>query len=431
MRSQGPQNRAKADVKRFFAEFGGPVGTTLGTVLELRRTGTTANGAVITGNSEINGHLVVNSGSSNTILTLRNTLESAGWDLVADADNVLKFSLSGTGTILQLEDDRVDIPQHLRLGTSFANNNHPLYIHQSETGSGAFRLDTERYGIYIDALNDTTPLSGYSLRMDVPNSGRFDYGNHGGLGLTQSTYGYGFISDCSNDSAKTGYSFKMFGATKAFQVNNDNTITLGAFDVDYSGNRLTITNGSSDRVIIQNDSTVETPCLHLSSINRTTGRAFGLVVISHDTSGYDNGGAYHAKYYSGASVKYQVLVNGNVQNANNSYGALSDSKLKHTITDSNPQLDKLMNVRIVDYFLNEDLDAYQTKKKGVIAQELEQHFPSLVETIADLDQNNNDLGTTTKSVKYSVFIPILIKALQEANQKIIDLEARVSALEQP
>ena len=43
------------------------------------------------------------------------------------------------------------------------------------------------------------------------------------------------------------------------------------------------------------------------------------------------------------------------------------------------------------------------KEVGVIAQEVEQIFPSLVDTDGD----------NVKSVKFSVFVPMLIKALQE------------------
>ena len=38
-----------------------------------------------------------------------------------------------------------------------------------------------------------------------------------------------------------------------------------------------------------------------------------------------------------------------------------------------------------------------------------------------------DLGTTTKSVKYSVFVPMLIKAMQELNAKVESLEAQLNA----
>ena len=53
-------------------------------------------------------------------------------------------------------------------------------------------------------------------------------------------------------------------------------------------------------------------------------------------------------------------------------------------------------------------DAEKTKQIGVIAQELETVFPSLV------DEDSEG----TKGVKYSVFVPMLIKAIQELKAEL-------------
>jgi hypothetical protein len=123
-----------------------------------------------------------------------------------------------------------------------------------------------------------------------------------------------------------------------------------------------------------------------------------------------------------------IYGNGNIQNANNSYGSLSDSKLKENIVDATPKLDKLMQVKVRNYNLKGDYEKF--KQIGVIAQELETVFPSLIEETADKDAEGNDLGTTTKAVKYSVFVPMLIKAIQEQQAIITDLKSRIEALEQ-
>ena len=117
----------------------------------------------------------------------------------------------------------------------------------------------------------------------------------------------------------------------------------------------------------------------------------------------------------GTAGALYVQGNGNCLNTNNSYGALSDIKLKENIVDTSPKLAQLNQVRIVNYNLIGD----SNKQLGVIAQELEQVFPSMVDETVDRDSEDNDLGTTTKSVKYSVFVPMLIKAMQE-QQVIIE-----------
>ena len=129
---------------------------------------------------------------------------------------------------------------------------------------------------------------------------------------------------------------------------------------------------------------------------------------------------------AGGTVSFQVLASGNAQNTNNSYGAISDAKLKENIVDASPKLDKLNQVRIVNYNLK---TAPDQQLLGVVAQELEQIFPGMVEETSDTDNKGNDLGTTTKSVKYSVFVPMLIKAMQEQQAIITALTARVAALE--
>jgi hypothetical protein len=116
-------------------------------------------------------------------------------------------------------------------------------------------------------------------------------------------------------------------------------------------------------------------------------------------------------YAGSASLQFRVYNNGNVQNSNNSYGSLSDIKLKENIVDATPKLADLMNVKIRNYNLKNDES--KLKQIGVIAQELETVFPSLIDESKDTDKEGNDLGTITKSVKYSVFVPILVKAIQE------------------
>jgi hypothetical protein len=138
---------------------------------------------------------------------------------------------------------------------------------------------------------------------------------------------------------------------------------------------------------------------------------------------------------SSAQVVFQVLGNGNAQNSNNSYGAVSDAKLKENIVDATPKLTGLMQVKVRNYNLIGDT----TKQIGVVAQELETVFPSMIDVTADYesvtttDADGNETtervakGTTTKSVKYSVFVPMLIKAIQEQQAIIESLKARLDA----
>lgn len=126
----------------------------------------------------------------------------------------------------------------------------------------------------------------------------------------------------------------------------------------------------------------------------------------------------------GGTTNIKIQGNGNIQNANNSYGALSDIRLKENIVDATPKLEKLMQVRVRNYNLKGDYEKH--KQLGVIAQELESVFPAMVDETIDKDKDGNELGTTTKSVKYSVFIPMLIKAIQELKAEVDSLKAQLN-----
>ena len=121
-----------------------------------------------------------------------------------------------------------------------------------------------------------------------------------------------------------------------------------------------------------------------------------------------------------------VFPDGDVQNTNNSYGSISDIKLKENIVDANSQWDDIKDLQVRKYNFKEGQTHTQI---GLIAQEVELVSPGLVSESPDLDEDGNDLGTVTKSVNYSVLYMKAVKALQEAMERIETLEAKVAALE--
>jgi len=68
-----------------------------------------------------------------------------------------------------------------------------------------------------------------------------------------------------------------------------------------------------------------------------------------------------------------------------------------------------MKVKIRNY----NFIGREDKQIGVIAQEIENVFPSLVE-----DTKEPESEETTKSVKYSVLVPIMLKAIQELKAEV-------------
>jgi hypothetical protein len=141
---------------------------------------------------------------------------------------------------------------------------------------------------------------------------------------------------------------------------------------------------------------------------------------------------------SGASAQlvFQVFTNGNTQNTNNSYAGISDLKLKENVVDAGSQWSDIKELRVRKYNFKEKTGHETHTQIGLIAQEAELVSPGLVIESPDRNAEGKILGTITKSVNYSVLYMKAVKALQEAMERIENLEAsnadllaRVSALE--
>ena len=122
-----------------------------------------------------------------------------------------------------------------------------------------------------------------------------------------------------------------------------------------------------------------------------------------------------------------IEIRANGQMFSRSYGSISDIRLKENIVDITPKLVDLLKVRVVNYNLKGCKDA---KLIGVVAQELEQIFPALVKD-GDLSPQDINLHKTEtyKSVKYSCFDVMLIKAFQEQMAIINTLSSQLDEQE--
>jgi hypothetical protein len=193
---------------------------------------------------------------------------------------------------------------------------------------------------------------------------------------------------------------------------------------DYPG-RLTFSvtrdgqSSPTEALRIANNGLIDSFCAGSAYVVRTaTGAGTGAELFHGLYSA--TGGA------TGGTSSIKIYTNGNIQNANNSYGSLSDAKLKENVVDAGSQWSDLKALQVRKYNFKEGQTHTQI---GLIAQEVELVSPGLVSESPDRDEDGNDLGTVTKSVNYSVLYMKAVKALQEAMERIETLEAKVAALE--
>ena len=139
-------------------------------------------------------------------------------------------------------------------------------------------------------------------------------------------------------------------------------------------------------------------------------------------------GRHSATTTLNGTVSFKVFTNGNVQNTNNSYGSLSDIKLKENIVDAASQWEDIKGIRIRKYNFKEETGHETFTQLGVVAQEVETVSPGLVYETPDTDNDGNALETVTKNVNYSVLYIKAVKALQEAQTRIETLETQQSDL---
>ena len=129
----------------------------------------------------------------------------------------------------------------------------------------------------------------------------------------------------------------------------------------------------------------------------------------------------------GVRAVFYIRTNGDVDSDTNSYGGISDVKLKENIVDAKSQWDDIKNIKVRNFNFK---DNPEQKMLGVVAQEVETVSAGLVKDCPDENLTSpGPEGTSTKSVKYSILYMKAIKALQEAQARIETLEAKVAALE--
>lgn len=266
--------------------------------------------------------------------------------------------------------------------------------------------------------------------------------NQLGLSVLQfNAYGYGANNtfEFVHRTANKGFDWYVnAGSNRAMNLNHSGSLNvIGNITSGYNGSSFT-----GNTYIINYD---------------TASNSY-ILIQGRNTSA---GGSYVLESLSAGVRKSAILDNGTFQSATNSYGSTSDAKLKENVVDATPKLEKLMQVKVRNFNYIGD----EHKQIGVVAQEIEKIFPSIVYETKDTKQvevkkvrqvidkeavlsedgvvleeatykdeeytefETVETGETTKNVKYSVIYMMLLKAMQEQQEIINDLKARVEVSE--
>ena len=332
------------------------------------------------------------------------------------SNNNITLEPDGTGVVNLADNDK------LTFGTGndlkIYHNGSSSFIEDSGTGNltmlaNEFRLNnsgnTENMitaapdGAVELYHNDTKRIETTSTGVEVGDSAggqvTFRYTGNSGFGAIKTDSN----SALSFSAGATSFSEKMSLDSGSLGVGISAASASGRIHVSEPNNRHA-------GFIHNTNASMSNPTLQVSTSRNTTNQSYNHFRCS----------------IHGVANKMAVMDSGDVLNSNNTYGQLSDQRMKENIVDAASQWDDIKALQVRKFnFIGSGLTQI-----GVVAQELETAgMDGLISEAEWFDVDANPDNEVRKSVKYSVLYMKAVKALQEAMTRIETLETKVAALE--
>jgi hypothetical protein len=319
----------------------------------------------------------------------------------ADADPVNELqTLSLSGTTLSLSNGGGDI--NLPGGSVWNTTGSNIYYDNGFVGIGTSSPTT---GLHLSSnsnnhdirIDDTFPFVLFNTTTGNGNSG-LKFEDQGGY---------------------TGW-ITHFAATDAIYISGRNSPTAFPNIAVASNGRVGIGTGTPNFPLDIAEDTMSINGLEISNLGSSNLGLDGDIIP-----------------YGGSSLLFDLGNNTSTQHWDqvvaNSHVTYSDARLKNQIADLPIGLSEVMQLRPVQYKYNTDIDAGQRLRYGLIAQEVEAVIPGVV--INDDVDVNPETGQVErieaeyKAMNYVDLVPVLIKAVQEQQDYIQQLEQRIKNLE--
>ena len=351
------------------------------------------------------------------------------------AADTIAFSEGGTEAM------RIDSSGRVGIGTSSPT----ARLDVSSTGLSANFGSSTAFAGALWKSSTTTGLGRYvAAEADAMTFGRYGVVEHmridssGNLGIGTSSPAVKLdvaaitaVVQMDSSSGTAGAAVNRYKASNRTWVTGvnatDNTGAYTVYDVtasaermriDSSGNLLvgTTSNPENSRFLCAVNSTTLAPINAANSFAGSSGLRTFYSSLGNGTNSVANTNCYHLVALSQGSAYYYLYGNGTTS-------FTSDQRLKKNIESTRDgYAEDLCKLRVVKYQWKSEPDE-GPKELGLIAQEVEQVFPGLVQ-----DATEEINGFTPKVLKASVLPFMLLKALQEQQAIITQLQADVAAL---
>lgn len=405
-------------------------------------------------------------------LTLQGDISSAAWTTggiaIKQASATYTDTSTATGTLAANVVNAIGVPTMAFTNTVTVTDAYNAYFWKPVAGANATLTNSWAIGaesIKCAGLVNTATLAvsstatiATSLAIGGATIGSNALAVNGALNVAYNQNGDSFhalLNSSSGTAARTGLQLDN-GTSSSFLYQTGNSYTTtgifrqnGAVLVANGVGGLTLNTGTAAAIYLAINSSevgrIDTDgCLNMGS----TGGA-GYHILSRNVADYAarirnlNASPYCLSllfsnaapnnttnsFISASDTSQQRFVvhsNGNVQNANNSYGAISDRKLKQEISLAGSQWEDIKALAALTSKYRMKSDPAGPFHLGLIAQDVLNVSPGLVIDIPDMDEKHVPAGTSTKAIAYSILYMKAVKALGEALERIEALEGRLT-----
>ena len=233
--------------------------------------------------------------------------------------------------------------------------------------------------------------------------------DHGIMAITGSTSSLAGVvfGDTADDDVSSiihnnsgNYLYLSTSSTERMRIAANGNVLIGT--TSSSGTtRLTVVQPNNDDPLARFDMAAAVNAIRGVEIRVTDGTANSANKFF--LQGDDNG-----------NTRVELRTDGSIYSSY--YTITSDERLKENIEDCEPMLEKLKQVRIVDFDWKENAGP-KSRQRGVIAQEIEPIFPELIHQPKEY-----------KEFKKTEMTPILVKAIQEQQEQIESLQQQIEVL---
>jgi hypothetical protein len=305
------------------------------------------------------------------------------------------------------------------------------------TTTGSYNVTVGKQALRFNTTASNNTAVGYQAGYtNTTSSFNTIFGAQAGYLFTNAGDGFNTFLGRQAGYNTTGTNNTFVGDGSAYLVTTGSKNTVvgiftgnqGGLDIRTASNYIVLSDGdgnprcywTNNGVMVQSSGYTDN---FISVIrNSTATRPYGLY-INFSAATPNNTTENFLNCADSTNEKCIIFSSGTVTNRTGTYNAFSDIKLKQDVVDAGSQWDDIKAVRVRKFRLKDDVVANPEAKPliGVIAQELELTSAGLIDDCVDKE------GDVTKSVKYSILYMKAVKALQEAMERIEQLEARLDA----